>query len=149
MKFEMSSQDKAFLTLASKVVSGHATAKEQIDFEKLLSDQPHYRREFRGLDRELWHERQQQFWLSAVRVILKIANPEEAKMIESLKETDPKQWDKYQDAVQFLEVLASRAESIKTMKIQPMPAHVREELLTGLEASRKRRGRYRGKSPAG
>ena len=142
MKFEMNFQDKAFLTLALKIVSRHATAKEKTDFERLLRDQPHYRQEGRRLDRELRHDHQHQFWLSAVRVILNVASPEEVKMIESLKETDPEQWDKYQDAVEFLEVLASRAESIKTMKIQPMPARVREELFAGLKATRTRRGRH-------
>lgn len=138
----MSSQDRAFLTLASKVVGGHATAKEKIDFERLLIDQPSFRQEFRRFEEELRYDRQQEFWLSAVRVILKVASAEEVKMIRSLKETDPKQWEKYQDALEFLEVLAARAESIKTMKVQPMPAPVREELLAGLKATRIRRGRH-------
>ncbi|MCY2924804.1 MAG: hypothetical protein NT031_05095 [Planctomycetota bacterium] len=142
MRFEMSSQDRAFLTLASKVVGGHATAKEKIDFERLLIDQPSFRQEFRRFEEELRYDRQQEFWLSAVRVILKVASAEEVKMIRSLKETDPKQWEKYQDALEFLEVLAARAESIKTRKVQPMPAPVREELLAGLKATRIRRGRH-------
>jgi hypothetical protein len=140
MKFEMSSQSRVFLTMASKVVSGHATAKEKLDFERLLIDQPRYRQEFRRFDRELRYDHEQEFWLSAVRVILKVASAEEVKMIKSLKETDPEQWEKCQDAVEFLEVLASREESLKTLKIQPMPARVREEMLAGLKASRMRRG---------
>lgn len=141
MKYEMSSQDKAFLTLALKVASGHATTPQRIELEKLIRDQPRYRKDFKRLNEGLTDEKQNQFWISAIRVLLKIADPAEAKMIESLKETDPGQWGEFQDAVEFLTILASRQEAMKTMKIQPMPAHIREDVLSGLKAWRTRRGR--------
>lgn len=141
MKFEISSQDKAFLTMASKIISGNATASERSEFEQMIRSQPRYTKQFQQLNRELRHDNQNQFWVSVVRVILKVADPAEVKMIESLKETNPDQFEQYQEAVEFLVVLASREKALKTMKLQPMPTHVREKALADLKASRERRGR--------
>jgi len=146
MKFEMNFQDKAFLKLAAKVASSQATAEEQLDLEKLLHDHPRYEPEFLQLKQELRQDHKASLWLSALRVMLKTADPKEIKNIAALKQADPEQWREYQDAKEFTEALASREESVKTMKIQAMPDHVRKELLARLKASREHRNSLRADS---
>lgn len=136
MNFEINSQDKAFLKLAAKVATGQAADDEKARLESLIRDQPRYVREFGKLQREFANDMKADLRISALKIMLGKAKPAEIKAIAALKQAHPEHGDTYQDAVDFLQNLATREDSKKTMKIQPMPDRVRKELQSKLQEAR-------------
>ncbi len=132
MKFDMKSQDKAFLRLAERVAAGKESGKDRDELESMMKENPELGEEFDKLQRNLSDELASEFWSVAVRVMVGTASPDEVNRIESLKTTDAKQWEKYQDALDFINSMASLRNPPKNPKIEPMPPHVRKELLRQL-----------------
>ncbi len=132
MKFDMKPKDKAFLKLANKIAAGRGTGQDRVELEAMMKENPELRDEFGALQRNLRDEETAEFWAVAVRAMVGAAIPEEVKQIESLKTTDLERWEKYQDALDLINAMASRHDSLKSRKIEPMPLHVRKELLRQL-----------------
>lgn len=132
MRFDMRPEDKAFLRLAEKVAAGKGSRNDRDELKIIMKENPELGEEFDKLRRNLDDEMAAEFWSVAVRVMVGTASPEEVNQIESLKTTDPHQWEEYQDALDFVNAMASLRESPKSPKIEPMPPHVRKELLRQL-----------------
>ena len=132
MKFDMKPPDKAFLKLAERVAAGKGSGKDRVELESMMKENPELREEFAELQRNLLDEETAEFWAVAVRVMVGTSSKAEVKQIESLKTDDQKQWGKYQDALDFINAMSSRHDSPESRKIEPMPPHVRKELLRQL-----------------
>jgi len=137
MKFDMKPTDRAFLQLAEKVAAGKGTSKDQAELDSMMKQNPEFRVEFTEFQRNLHDEQTAEFWAVAVRVLVGAATKDEIRRIESLKTDDPRRWEKYQDALEFLNGMAARPEIMKNAKPRLMPAHLRKELLGDLSSKKR------------
>ena len=132
MKFDMKPQDKTFLKLAEAVAAGEGSSKDRAELKLMMQDDAELQVEFAQFQENLRDERLAEFWSVAVRVMVGTARPEEVQQIESLKTSDPERWEKYLAALEFMDAMASRPDSANSLKTEPMPSYVRQNLLSEL-----------------
>lgn len=134
MKFDMKPEDRAFLKLAEAVATGTGDSKKREELEMMMQNNPELRAEFAELQKNVRDENLAEFWSVAVRVMVGTASPQEVEQVESWKSREPERWGKYQEALEFVDALASRHDSLKRLKIGPLPPKVREKLLKELRS---------------
>lgn len=137
MKFDMQPSDKAFLRLAEKVAAGKGSSKDQAELDSMIEQNPELNAEFAELKRNLRDEQTAEFWGVAVRVMVGAATKDEIRRIEALKTDEPQQWEKYQDALEFLNGMAVRPEVLRHSKPRQMPPNLRKELLSNLSSQKR------------
>src|SRR5689334_10761104 len=90
-----------FLSLAGKVLSDRASSQEREDLTKLLERDSDLASEFSELQAELQRERDHEMTERFLRVLCKVASPDEVKEVQALKR-DPLKWQEFQRAKFFL-----------------------------------------------
>lgn len=129
--------ERQFLILAAKKLSGEATPDESSRLAKCVQENDAYRTTFDHMQALEQTERNHQFLQSAIRVLCGTANKKESGEIDALEKDDPQRWQKFQFMRAVLTGIARAGKVGDDMKPEPMPERVRLALAARLKETRK------------
>jgi hypothetical protein len=131
--------EKQFLALAERKLSGKANADESSCLAKCVQENEAYRTAFEHMQALQQTERNDQFLQTAIRVLCGTATPTESGEIRALEKDDPQLWQKFQFMRAVVKGIA-RAANVKDDIIpEPMPERVRLALAAKLRDVNKER----------
>lgn len=132
-------EDKRFLALAVKKLSGEASADESSRLAELLLNNESYQTTFSNMQALQQNERDDEFLQSAIRVLCGTATPKESEAIRNLEQSNPELWSKFQFMREVITGVARAARVGNDVQPTPMPERVRSALTAKLTDFRSRK----------
>jgi hypothetical protein len=131
--------EKQFLTLAERKLSGKATSDESSCLARCVQENEAYRATFEHMQALQQTERNDQFLQIAIRVLCGTATPKESGKIRALEKNDPQLWQKFQFMRAVVKGIARAANVKDDIKPEPMPERVRLALAAKLRDVKRER----------
>lgn len=126
----LTDDQKTFLRLALKEISGHATEEERKELRQLMKN-PDYRRMKRDIESDDFDE----FLESCLKVLIGTPRTEEVSRMRTLKESNPARWRQFLRIGDILQGMATPPEP-ENVEPEPMPEIVRSKLRAELKRVR-------------